>query len=333
MDTPRAGTGAIAECPYSDFSPGRLGDYFRAGARAVLLDDPRAADIWHRLLGPCSPTASSGGGSLFPWDHSLLQIARNHCAGNIDAGDMLRFIPGGFGYIARKLILVPKSDGSIETLPAHFSDFVISQELLRIVWELMTDVLRSTFPAESPLPSYAVSIELLKYPSSFKEVEQIAALLGDTCGKWTRLGMQMDTWKMQAVGLFDLRFVRDGTALASIIPGLRELLRTFNRWMTPFSYKQVPEGRCIIGDPHCDGTKIVTALLSERETLTTEIHTGLGWITLPLNRDRLAIFPSSKIDRGLDIHPTLHRVLVQEHPPVPQSAKRNITLTLTVQPR
>lgn len=333
LDTPRSGFGAIVECPLNEFVPGRLGECFRGGAKAVLLDDPRAADIWQRLLSSLAPAASSGDGSLFPWDHSPLQIAKNHRAGNIDAGDMLRFIPGAFGHIARKIILVPKQDGSIETLPAHFSHVDIPQELLRIVWELMTDVLHSTFPTHLPIPPYAVTIELLKYPSSFDEVEQIAALLSDTCGKWTQFGMQMDTWKAQAAGLFDVPYMRDCTAFASLIPGLRELLRILNRWMIPFSYKQVQEGSCIIGSPHYDGAKIVTALLSERDTLTTEIHTGQQWITLPLNSDRLAIFPSWKIDRGLGIHPTLHRILVQKHPTVQQPAKRNITLTLTVRPR
>ena len=143
----------------------------------------------------------------------------------------------------------------------------------------------------------------------------------------------MDTWKMQAAGLFDVRYMRDCSAFASLIPGLRELLRTFNRWMIPFSYKHVPEGTCLIGDPHCDGTKIVTALLSERETLTTEIYTGQQWVKLPLSSDRLAIFPSQQIDPRLGILPTLHRVLIQKHPPVEQPTKRNITLTLTVLPR
>jgi len=329
---PNAG-GAIVQCPGKEFVPGRIGDYFRGGARAVLLDDPRAADIWHRLLNPPGPAVSSDGGSLFSHDDSLLEIAKNHRAGDIWTGDMLRFVPGGIGHIARKMMLLPKEDGAIETLPRHFSNVSIPQQLLRVVWELMTDVLRSTFPAHSILPPYAVTIELLKYPSSFDEVEKIAALLSDSCGAWTRLGMRMDSWKMEAVGLFDIPYVRDCTAVGSLFPGLREVLRRFNRWMVPFSHKYIQGDARLIGGPHCDGSKILTAMLSERETLTTEVYTGQQWLTLPLTSDRLAIIPALEINPHLDILPTLHRILVQKHSPIEQPVKRNITLMLTVCPR
>ena len=324
---------AIVQCPGKEFVPGRIGDYFRGGAKAVLLDDPRAADIWRRLLSPPGPAASSDGGSLFSHDDSLLEIAKNHRAGDMRTGDMLRFVPGGFGHIARKMMLVPKEDGTIETLPRHFSNFSIPQELLHIVWELMTDVLHSTFPAHSILPPYAVTIELLRYPSSFDEIEKIAALLSDSCGAWTRLGAQIDTWKMDAVGIFDLPYVRDCTAIASLVPGLREVLRKLNKWMMPFSHKHVQGDARIIGNPHIDGSKILTAMLSERETITTEIYTGQQWLTLPLKPDRLTIIPAKEINPALGIRPTLHRILVQENHPIEQLPKRNITLSLTVCPR
>jgi len=88
----------------------------------------------------------------------------------------------------------------------------------------------------------------------------------------------------------------------------------------------------MIGPPHCDGGKTVTALLSERETLSTEIYTGKKWVKLPLSSDRLAIFPSAAINRSLDISPTLHRILVNKRIPVEEPQKRNITLLLTVRP-
>ena len=323
----------IVECPREEFVPGRLGERFRGGAKAVVLEDPRATDIWQRLLGPQALAASAGNGSSFPWDSSFPRMVRNHLAGNIDAGDMLRFIPGGIGYIARKIILFPTEDGSIDTQPVHFSHIAMPQELLRLVWELMTDILHSTFPARDSLPPYVVTIEVLNYPFSFDEVEQVAALLSDASGGFTKLGLRMDTWKVQAAGLFAIRYLRECLAVASLIPGLHELLDTLNRQMILFSDQQVPEGARIVGDPHYDGTKIVTALLSERETLTTEIHTGKQWVKLPLSTDRLAIFPSQQIDPGLGIHPTFHRILIQEHPPMEPPVKRNITLCLTALPR
>lgn len=331
-NTPQSEANAIVECPQHEFVPGRLGECFRNGVKAVLLDDPRAAHVWNRLLGPMPERTSTAGGSLPPWEATLPQVAKNHLAGNIFAGDMLRFIPGGIGHIARRIILVPVEDGSIVTIPAHFSHKSIPEDDVRVVWKLMTDVLRSTYPADSPLPPYRVTIEMLKYPNSFDEVEQIVALLGDTFGGCTRLGMRMDTWRWQAAGLFATPYLREIVAFASLIPGLRKLIHTFNRWMTPLSYRHVPEGTSVIGGPHTDGSKIVTALLSERETLTTEVHTGQRWLDLPLTTGRLAIFPSARLDPRLSILPTLHRILIQTQPPVEQPAKPNITLSLTVQP-
>ncbi len=324
--------GAIVQCLQDELTPGRLGKRFHDGAKAVLLEDPRASDIWHGLLNPKAPATSATGRGLFPSDSGLLEMAQNHLTGNLDAGDMLRFIPGGIGHIARKITLFPALDGSIETIPAHIAHVEMPQELLNTVWELMTDVLHSTFPAQSPLPPYVVTIEMLKYPLSFDEVEQIAELLSDASGVWTRLAMKMDVWKVQATGPFAIRYLREIFALASLIPGLHKLLYTVNSWMTPFTHQHVPEGTRIIGDPHYDVSKIVTALLSERETLTTEIHTGKQWIELPLDSERLAIFPSQQIDPHFGILPTLHRILVQNHTPIEPPTKPNLTLCLTVRP-
>jgi hypothetical protein len=319
---------AIVECPLDEFVPGRIGECFRGGARAVLLNDPRVTYIWKTLFDSLAQT----NGSLFSED-SLLQIAQNHRAGDLCAGDMLRFIPGGIGHIARKIVFARKEDGTIESIPRDFSNGTIPHTVLGTVWDLMTDVLRSTFPAQSVLPPYDVTIEFLKYPSSFEEVTQIAALLSDSCGEWTRLGMKMDTWKMEAAGLWNMKYLRDCTAVASLIPGLRKVLGRLNKWMMPFSNRHVQGKTRLIGSPHCDGSKILTAMLSERETITTEIYAGRQWLTLPLRSDRLTIIPSLEMASNLGILPTLHRILVQEHPPLEKRTARNITLNLTVRPR
>lgn len=104
----------------------------------------------------------------------------------------------------------------------------------------MTDILRSTFPVQAALPAYKVSIELLKYPHSFEEIEHVDSLLRDSCGEWARIGVAMDTWKAQAAGLFDVKFIRDCTAFASLLPGLNRILYTTNRWMIPYSKKSIP---------------------------------------------------------------------------------------------
>jgi hypothetical protein len=242
---------------------------------------------------------------------------------------MLRFVPGGIGHVARKIVFTRKQNGGFETLPAHLSGDTIPQDLLDTAWNLMTDILRSTFPAHLSLPAYHVSVELLKYPDSFEEIERVESLIKDSGGEWTRMGVAMDTWKGQAAGLFDVKYVRDWTAIASLIPGLNTILHLINGWMIPFSKKSVPDGMSIIGAPHCDGGKMVTALLSERATLTTEVYADQQWKTLPLTSHLLAILPSVQLDHRLGISPTLHRILIKDCLNGEQPAKPNITLSLT----
>ena len=139
----------------------------------------------------------------------------------------------------------------------------------------------------------------------------------------------MDTWKAQAAGLFDVKFIRDCTAIASVIPGLHRILRAINDRMVPYSHKSVRDGISVVGAPHCDGSKILTVLLGDRDTLTTEVYTGQRWNTLPVTSNRLAILPSKQIDRRLGILPTLHRILIQDRLHAERPVKRNITLCIT----
>lgn len=309
--------------------PGKLGTYFHRGSKTILLDDPRAAWIWKQMIDLAPPSHTLGSEILSPTTDFLFRIARNHIAGNLRAGDMLRFIPGGIGHVARKIVINRKGNGQFETLPRHFSGSTIPNNLQDTAWNLMTDILRSTFPVQAALPAYKVSIELLKYPHSFEEIEHVDSLLRDSCGEWARIGVAMDTWKAQAAGLFDVKFIRDCTAFASLLPGLNRILYTTNRWMIPYSKKSIPPGTSIIGAPHCDGGKIITALLSERATLTTEVYTGNKWETLPLTSDLLAILPSAQLDPQLEISPTLHRILIKDRLNGERPVKPNITLLLT----
>ena len=320
---------AIVHCSHDEVVPGKLGEHFQQGAKAVLLDDPRAAWIWKRMVDLPAPTRAPGSEILSAREDFLFQIARNHIASNHHAGDMLRFIPGGIGHVARKIVFFRKTNGRFETKPRNFSGDTVPMELLDTAWNIMTDLLRSTFPARLSLPKFKVSLELLKYPHSFEELERISSLLRDSGGEWARIGMAMDTWKVQAAGLFDVKFVRDCTAIASVIPGLHRILRAINGWMVPYSLKSVRNGTSVVGAPHYDGSKILTALLGDRDTLTTEVHTGQQWKTLPLTSHRLAILPSQQIDRRLGIVPTLHRILIQDRLRAEQLVKRNVTLCIT----
>lgn len=320
---------AIVRCSNDEVVPGKLGEHFQQGAKAVLVDDPRVAWIWNRMVDLPTTACPADSGILSTSEDFLFQIARNHISRNHKAGDMLRFIPGGIGHVARKIVFTRKENGRFETSPRNFSGDIVPLELLDTAWTIMTDLLHSTFPAKLPLPKYNVSLEILKYPHSFEEIERIGSLLGDSCGEWTRIGMVMDTWKAQATGLFDIKFIRDCTAILSVIPGLNRILSAINGWMLPYSLKSVRDGSSIVGAPHCDGGKILTALVGDRSTLTTEVYTGRQWKTLPLTSSRLAILPSQQIDRRLGIEPTLHRILIQDRLHADQPVKRNITLCIT----
>lgn len=320
---------AIVHCSNNEIVPGKLGELFQQGAKALLLDDHRAALIWKWMMDPQTPTGALGSGLLSGREDFLFQIARNHITGNLNAGDMLRFTPGGIGHIARKIVFVREENGAFKTIPRSFSEGTIPLELLDTAWSIMTDLLHSTFPTQISLPKYKVSLELLKYPGSFEEIEHISSLLGDSSGRWTRMGMAMDAWKGQAAGLFDVKFFRDFTAIASVIPVLNRILRAINDRMVPYSHKSVPDGTSLVGAPHCDGSKILTVLLGDRSTLTTEVYTGQEWKTLPVASNRMAILPSEQIDPRLGIVPTLHRILIQDRLHSNQPVKHNITACIT----
>jgi len=73
----------------------------------------------------------------------------------------------------------------------------------------------------------------------------------------------------------------------------------------------------------------LVAWLSERTTLTTEVHTGNTWETLPLTSGVLALLPAAQLDLQLGIPPTLHRILIKDRLHGERPVKPNVTLCLT----
>jgi hypothetical protein len=51
---------AIVRCSTDAVTPGKLGKCFQDGAKAVLLDDPRAVLIWKQMVDLSSPSQSLG---------------------------------------------------------------------------------------------------------------------------------------------------------------------------------------------------------------------------------------------------------------------------------
>lgn len=328
---------AIQELTCNDLTPGKLGELFRRGAKAILLvDDSRAGWLWQELVGREGGAASNVGNTLKPWDSGVRDMARNHRLGDVTAGDMLRFIPGLYAHIARKIVIFPEADGKeLRTVPEYFwvdnQQMMFSKAIFHTAYELISDIVTSIFPAsyDSPLHSTTyIAIELLKYLDTPEDMEQMSALLADTASRWTLMGYRLDTYKAMAVGAFDTRFIRDLFAFASLVPGVRHWLHMINRLVKSYEFKNVPEMFEIIGKAHLDSGKIFTALVSDREDLKTEIYDGSRWLELPLTPRSLAIFPSQAISKKLGIAPTVHRVLQKTAKRRCGIRKPNVTLIL-----
>jgi hypothetical protein len=246
---------------------------------------------------------------------------------------MLRFVPGGLAHIARKAIIFPNEQEML-TIPNHFwienKSYAFHGDILRKTWDLMSDILRSILPKSSVYPSYAVSIEQLKYLNNTSDLDPLYALLADSGGAWMRLGHKLDAYKATAVGPFDLKAIRDLYAWCCLVPGVGSLLPRLNSLLKKFSRKSVPETTRLIGIPHVDALKVVTALASDRNVIKTEIYDGRQWAELPLSHDSLAIFPSKQASKQLGIAPTWHRVLQIEWNNEPVNFSHNVTLSLGV---
>lgn len=329
----------IVQCSRPDLQPGKLGTLFREGAKAAVVNnDPRVKWLWDSFLGLHNGSDLRVREMSYPWESTVEDIARNHQAGSVVLGDMLRFAPGALGHIARKSVLFKDSHNEIKTIPDKFytkkSSMRFKMEALEATWDLMQDILRSTLPQNCVFPNYAVKIELLKYPNTPADLDKISTLLSDASGYWTQIGMQLDQHKARAASLFDFRWMRDLYALGTLIPGVNNVLRRINGSLLRFSKKHVPENAMIIGDPHVDA-KILTTLMSDRDVLKTEVYEnrrGRGWVELPLSCNSLAIFPSNLLSKKFKISPTTHRILLKKHNDGHEICKSNVTLNLSLIP-
>jgi hypothetical protein len=302
---------SIVEISAGELRPGRLSELFRAGALAVILvDDPRVSELWSAFV----PSPESGADAARQaWESGVFDLARNHSRGDLECGDMLRFVPGGYGHFARKLVVFsdPHS-GELKSIPEGFwtqgRRIAPDPRALGTAWQLMAEVVAGLSPSGLGRP-YELRIEQLKYPASPEELEQVTALLADAAGRWTQLGQRLDAAKALAAGAFDRKGLRDLFGWSSLVPALRRFLDPLNARLRRSGSKDVPEGSRMIGRPHVDRSKFLSALASDRDTICTEVYDGHRWLELPLRRDALALLPCSKLEAALGIAPTVHRVL------------------------
>ena len=337
---------ALAYIKPTDLQSGLIGDLFREGASAVILQhDDRIKDIWHAYAQLTHEPVYSKKTTSSCWDEQLINVARNHHSGDLTAGDMLRFIPGHMGHIARKMKIYPEINHFPNTHnrrlcvePKAFwhgtYEHSLADEILTTSWQLMSEVLNSVIPTANLSQPYAVALERIKYPIH-GDLDKMFSLLSDAAGGWTSLGQKIDTHKTLAAGPFAYHRVKDLFALGMLVPGIKNILSLSNEWFKRNHSEQATETQRIVHAPHIDSTKYVTALASDRDVLTTQVWHDGEWIDLPLSIDSIAIFPSRKLSKLLSIKPTYHRVLMKQ--PVTKKAttdnvatRSNVTLSLGI---
>jgi hypothetical protein len=136
-----------------------------------------------------------------------------------------------------------------------------------------------------------------------------------------------------AIGPFDKRLIRDLYSASSLVPVLGSAVVKLSQWIQGLPRHRVPSGAIVIGRPHVDQTKMVTALAGDRDILTTQVDLGNRWIDIPLSPHSLAIFPSGLLDASLRISPTRHRVLMAKAHHAAAALRPNVTLSLAVASR
>ena len=309
----------ITEVARSDLTPGRLAEVFRGGAGAVVLtDDERVSQLWHDLV------ERSGGGSetaeSLPWEDALFDVVRNHRSNPADLegqlGDLVRCVPGGLGYVARK-IDVTKSPGgdAMTSVPAAFQrrdqTYGIPPETLATLWELATDIWVSLVPPDRAAP-YCVAFERLKYSDDLKSFEELAEFLQYSGGTWAKLGHQLDGHAELMRRLTNNRPLRHVLAMLCMFPSLaRPLHRRAAAKASRSAEFGNTNGGTIIGHPHTDG-RYANCMCSARDAIRTEIMAEDRWLPIPMSTDRLAILPGADLGRVVGINPTVHRVIHTE---------------------
>jgi hypothetical protein len=317
-------------------APGRLNRMFKSGNKAVVLDDEeeisRILDSALEWLNRATRLAQD---SVVPLFSGLVSLAENHIPGKTGAGDMLRFIPGGIGHMARRFVVYQESpEDSPVCFPEEFwNDGRLAPPppgLVEDIWTLMTRTLASSLSRPVVAGTFGIEVALLVYPPRMTDTENLHALFADSAGRWGRLGFLLDRRGNEAGGLFRRRYLHTLYVLSCLVPGLGSVLQRINRRWANERNDGLSPHTSIIGAPHVDSTKYITALTGSRHNLRTEVMEDDGWAEIPVAKGQLSVFPSGKMARVDSIPPTLHRVLICEPPGVRTSNAPNVSLSLAI---
>jgi hypothetical protein len=335
-----AGARAISHVNINDLKPGALWNLFESGAKAVCLeDDHRVTELWERVANNNPPEPSGSSGWKEFWNNGILTFAKNHFKSKTDYGDLFWFEPEAYGYIARKVVIFPDAvTGEMQVFPKTiFNDngevALLSQDALKLAWELAMDILSCALPQEDLDPSdFVVHLELLKYPDSYQDLERMFNLV-NAGSAWKRVGIKLDQARIGARGPFAGRFVRDGYAWLSILPGIGKSLQKANHVFGRSDFHKQESGYAPVGEAHVDGCRFMTLLASDRDVMKTEAYCDGKWEELPMTSDRLVMFPGSYFDPKNRVQPTIHRYSIRKEAPESAPRRPNLTLLLGISTR
>jgi hypothetical protein len=312
---------------------GELSRSFQRGGAAVILSGEyriprllRSVVDWLGLDGPSSKES---------FDSNLVDLARNHVKEDPNVGDMLRIQPGLFGHVARKFLVFRSAvDRPLRTFPNAFylnnRRVPVPYSISESVWNLTSEILMSAMPQHANALAYATEVDVLVYPISVLNLKELHVLLSDSCGAWSRLGHRIDANKGNAVGVFDKKVIRELFAIASLIFGLREFVTMLNDRMSVSAGSSPLGDYYVIGGPHVDEGKYITALIGCRHNLHTQIFWRKRCIPLPVTSETMTILPCLKISSLNNIPATRHRVVLQDPIKSESPIAKNITLSLSI---
>ncbi|KQX19479.1 MULTISPECIES: hypothetical protein [unclassified Sphingomonas] len=320
----------IKHIPASALGPGVLGECFREGAAAVVVEgDPAVGTLWRQLM--AEPQS-------MPWASTLYDLSANllpHDDLTKALGDLYYFKPGRHSYIARK-IEISMDDAGLAVRPERFrilgEDVAMNAPLIDDCWAFASSIMAALGPTcdgrEFP-DSYRVAVQRLKYHESHAGHEALFRMVRNSLGPWARLGYMLDRSREEMRGPLARRGVSDAFALLSLIPFFRWCLTRLHAVQTEAGGVDVPDGCHVIVKAHID-TRYFSALCGNRYNLKTEIWTNSRWLPLPIDCENVAIVPGSGALTSYGIQPTLHRVLQEEAVSEGQvdPLLRNVTLLL-----
>lgn len=301
---------AIAYVDASQLEPGRLGQCFREGAVAVVIQgNGWIPALWQSMM---------ANDAEMPWQASLYDLAVNlmpHDHLTESLGDVYFFKPGRHSYIGRKIEI--RSDGHrLLTTPPSFRTqhgvWQMSEQMREQCWGFSMRVLRALAPSETQedqLAGVRAVVQHLRYHDTVAGQQSLYAMMHNCLGAWARIGYGLDRRREEMRGPLGRRGVSDAMALMSLLPPLRPLVDRLNQWAGRFDKQAVvPEGYVLLSKAHVD-SRYFSALCGSRRNLRTDIFVDGAWMPLPMNSTDVVVIPGMRAQMAYGIAPTLHRVL------------------------